>query len=482
MKRIIAFFVRQGVFGDLLSVAVIILGIGAAFLIKREVFPNVAFDVISIVTIFPGASPQEVEKLITNPLEQDLKEVDGIKKLQSGSIEGRSGIVIYLDPDQTTEEIAKSDIQDVVDRFTNEQLPANAEKPLVTAIQSKQAPIIEVSVAGEIPPLELRAIAKQLEYELERVSGVARVVQRGLRDIEIRVEADQQKLSRYRLSLDDLVDALKRQNVSIPGGTVEPPAGNTIAAISTKERIVRTVGDFANLDDVRKTIIRANDLGQALEVADVAKVFYDLERADVLNHTNGLPALSLTVLKKENADAIDLVDAIKQRVKELHPKIDPRVKISYINDFSEYIRRRLSILTGNLTIGLSLVLLLLPLMIPFRFALLIALGEPFAFLGTIWILHLTGHSINLISMLGLIIVSGILVDDSIVVTENAVRLVEEGKSPKEAAIEGTYQILSPVTASVLATTTAFLPMLFMSGIFGKFIREVPIAVIICSWG
>jgi len=179
------------------------------------VFPNIHFDVITVNTVYPGSPAKEVEKLITNPLEQDLKEVDGIKKLLSGSVEGRSGIVVFLDPDQTTESQGKSDIQDVVDRFSD--LPEGVkDRPVVTAVQSKQGPIIEVSVAGDIPPMELRKIAKQLEDEIERISGVARVVHRGLRDLEIRVEADQSRLSSYRISLEDLVNALKRQNVSIP--------------------------------------------------------------------------------------------------------------------------------------------------------------------------------------------------------------------------------------------------------------------------
>lgn len=471
MRKIIAFFVRQNLFGDLLTVSVIGVGIAVLFLIKREVFPNVNFDVVTVSTIFPGASPEEVEKLITNRIEQDLQEVDGIKRLQSNSIENRSGLTVWLDPDQTTAEAGESDIQDVVDRLTD--LPEEAEETIVTSLESKQSPIMEVSIAGEVPPMEMRALAKRLEKEIERVSGVARVVHRGLRDIEIRVEADKDRLSQYRLSLDDLILALKRQNVSIPGGTIEVAMEDPAA----RERIVRTIGEFHNLDDVRKTVIRANDLGQAIRVADVAKVSYELERATLVNHTRGLPALSLTILKKERADAIDVVDSVKRRMEELKPSLDPRIRVEFINDLSQFIRRRLSILTGNLTLGLALVLLMLPLLIPFRFSILIALGEPFAFLGTLIVLHVLGYSINLISMIGLIIVSGILVDDSIVVTENAVRLVEDGMDPYEAAVDGTMQIIPPVVASVSTAIVAFLPMAFMSGIFGKFVKEIPIAVL-----
>ncbi|HRK01085.1 MAG TPA: efflux RND transporter permease subunit, partial [Oligoflexia bacterium] len=330
-----------------------------------------------------------------------------------------------------------------------------------------------VSVSGAMTDLELRKVAKHLENEIEAIPGVARVVHRGLRDLEIRVEADQNKLARYRLSLDDLIRSLKGQNVSIPGGTVEADPEHP----ERDERIVRTIGDFLTLEDVRKTVIRANDLAQGVRVGDVAKVYDDLERATTINGTDGLPAFGLTVLKKEKADAITLVDSLKTKLNQIGKNLDPRVKLSFLNDMSEFIRRRLNILTGNLMIGLVLVLFLLSLILPIRVALIVSLGIPFAFLGTMLIFQWMGFSINLISMLGLIIVSGMLVDDAIVVTDNSVRLIEEGMEPRAAAIEGASQMVAPVTASVLTTIVAFLPMMFMSGIFGKFVREIPLGVI-----
>jgi multidrug efflux pump subunit AcrB len=471
MRSIVTFFVRNHLFGDLLTLAVIGVGFASLFLIRREVFPNVQFDIVNVVTVYPGASPEEVEKLITNPIEQDLQEVDGIKKVLSTSEESRSDIGVFVDPDRANLDKVKSDIQDIIDRKTD--LPAGAEKPVVVSLETKQAPVIDVTVSGDLPELEMRKVLKTLEAEIETIPGVARAVPNPLRKVEIRVEADLQKLNQYRLALDDIVLALKGQNVTIPGGTIEVRGENDKGV----ESIVRTIGEFKTLEDVLKTPIRANDLGRTITVGDVAKAHYELDRPSVLVTTNGKRSTNLTVLLKENTDAIDVVDRVRSRITAFAKTLDPRVKIGFINDMSEFIRRRLSVLTGNLTIGLTLVLLMLPMMIPFRFSLLIALGEPFAFLGTILLLYMFGYSINLISMLGLIIVSGILVDDSIVVTENAVRIVEEGKDPSVAAIDGTLQIMPPVTASVLSTTTAFLPMLFMSGIFGKFVREIPIAVI-----
>lgn len=474
MKKIIEFFVKQSLFGDVITVGVLVVGAVSITLIQREAFPNIAFDVIAIESILPGASPDDTERLLTNTIEQDLKEVDGIKKIQSYSVENLSRIVVFLDPDQTTEKEGKSDIQDVVDRIND--LPTDTQKPLVTSMESKFTPIIEVSLAGEgVDELRLREIAKDLEDEIEKLPGVARVVPRGLRDLEIRVEPNLQQLSRYRLSLDELITALARQNISIPGGLIETHPNDP----DSRERYVRTTGEFTDLAGVENTVIRANDLGIPVRIKDVAKVSYALERAQLLNRANGIPSLALTVLKKEKADAITLVDQLKERLDQIKPSLDEGVSLSYINDVSQFIRRRLSVLTGNLLIGLTLVVLILPLLMPFKFSLIISLGVPFAFLGATTLLYNWGISINLISMMGLIIVTGILVDDAIVVTENAAANVEKGMDPKTAAIEGTAKLVAPVTASVLTTMMAFLPMMFMSGIFGKFIKYIPIGVIVC---
>ncbi len=471
MNRLIAFFVDKRVFVDVFSVMLVLVGIGSLFLIKREVFPSVTFDIITISVEAPGSSATEVEKLITNPLEQDLKEVDGIKKLQSISIEGRSQLVAQLDPDQTTEQKGKADIQDVVDRFP---LPAGVLQPIVTSVKSDQTPIIEVVLGGNLSPLELREKARELEKQIEALPGVARVVTTGLRKKEIHVAADLRKLSRYRLTLDDLVRSLRGQNQTLSAGVIEADP----AKQDPNERLVKVSGEFKSLDDIRNTVIRANESAVAISVGDVANIYYDLERASLIMRTNSKPSLNLTVLKKAKADAIQLVDDLQKRIEELRPTLGAGLEVSFVNDFSSFIRRRISVLSGNLFVGLGLVLLILGALLQIRVAVLVSLGIPFSFLGTLFLFYNFDNSLNLVSLIGLIIVSGMLVDDAIVVTDNAVRLMDEGMSPRDAAVVGTQQIWPAVTASVLTTVVAFLPMMFMSGIFGKFIKEIPLGVIL----
>ncbi len=472
MNKLIEFFARQGIFADIVTVATIGMGFLSASLIQREIFPNVQLGFVTITTIYPGASPAESEKLITNPLEQDLKEVDGIKKLFSTSAEGRSYIVAQIDEDQTTQEEAKNDINDVVDQFKD--LPDGAEDPVVIAIETKQQPIVEVHLFGNVDPMVLREEARKLENKIESLRGVAKVVNKGIRDLEIRVEADPSILENYSLSLDDIMVALRAQNNNVPGGVIETIPSST----ESVEKLIRTIGEFTDLESVKETVIRANDLGQPLKVSDVANVFYELKRESLRNRTDGKASIQLTILKKESADAISTVDNLLDHMTEWKKTIEEKgLSISYINDFSYFIRRRLKILISNLGIGLILVFIVLSLILPFKVALIAAVGIPFAFLGALIFFFIDGISINLLTLMGFIIVVGMLVDDAIVVTDNAVRYIEEGMDPKEAAIKGTQQIWGPVTASVLTTIIAFLPLMFMSGMMGKFVKFLPIGVI-----
>ncbi len=481
MSRLIAFFARQGLFSELLTFLVIGVGLYSMVTIKKEVFPNVQYDVITIYTYFPGAAPSEVEKLITNPMEQDLKEVDGIKKMFSTSIEGLSVVVIQLDPDQTTQEEAKVDVQDVIDRL--DELPDQAEDPIVTALESKIVPIVEVTMSGGSDPFALKEAARYVENELEKVKGVSRVDVRGEREYEIRVEISSKQLQRYQISLLEVVNALRDQNVSIPGGTF-----TQIADGIEKDVILRTDGQFDGVDDVKKTVIRSNDLGRSIMLEDVAKVFMGLKEEQLAHRVNGKESIRLVVMKKENADAIDMIDTVKSllpgteesvaaSIKKLNPEKIKGIEFEVVNDTSNLIRRRLGVLSNNLLVGLILVVIILSLFLPWKVSLVTAIGIPFSFLGTMTFFDMNNISLNLITMMGLIIVVGMLVDDAVVVTENAVREMEDGATPMEGAIKSTQRIWNAIFASVMTTILAFFPMTIMSGIFGKFVSYIPIGVI-----
>ena len=473
MNRLIEFFAKQGLFAVLILIYTLVMGVYVVFLIQKEAFPNIQRDVLRIETIFPGASPTETEKLVTNPIEQALKTVMGIKRLKSTSIEGRSYVSVELDPDQTTVFEAKQDVKEAIDRI--ERFPERAEDPIVVSLETKYRPVIKlvISTSDEtVTPIELRNTARFVQDEIEKLSGVASIDAYGIGDLEIHVEAIPKKLSLYQLTLADITRAIASQNQNIPGGVIEQNTSD-----GKREVLVRTVNDYEDVKDIENTVVRSNDLVNAILIKDVANVSYGLERPVTLFRGNSKDSIYLTIKKKETSDSIRLVDAIKKRVEDLKPRLSQDIEFTFVDDLSYFIRRRLNVLINNLSIGLALVLIILSFFFPLKVALLTAIGIPFAFLGTLIFFHVTGVSLNLLTMMGLIIVLGMLVDDAIVVIENTMRYIEKGYSSTEAAIKATCQIWQPVTAAVCTTIVVFLPLMFMSGIIGKFIAILPLGVL-----
>lgn len=473
MNKLIEFFARQKTFPELITILVIVGGLFALTQIRREAFPNVDFDTVMVTTIYPGASPKEVERLISSPIEEDLREVTGIKKMFSVSVEGRSEIIIQVDSDQSTTDEVKDDVQLIVDRF--QDLPEDAEDPIVTVIESKIMPVIEVAVSAEMDEVQLKKTAKYIESEIEMLSEVSSVDISGIKKYEYRILLDIQKLQKNDLSLQEILTALSETNITIPAGDFTMHSGERLK----KDMVVRTTGEFESAKDIENLVIRTNDLGRVLRVSDVAEVKFQLADPDILYKAAGKNSLRLVVKKKEKADAIKLVNNLKAKMQELQKKPNLKeVSVDYINDSSYYIKNRLNVLTSNLVVGLILVLLILSLFLPLRVALIVSVGIPFSFLVTIWIFQYLGFSLNMISVMGLIIVIGMLVDDAIVVIENSVRYMEEGLSPIEASIKGTQSIWRAVFASVMTTVLAFWPMTMITGIFGKFVQYIPYAVMI----
>ncbi|HSV43306.1 MAG TPA: efflux RND transporter permease subunit, partial [Candidatus Bathyarchaeia archaeon] len=336
-------------------------------------------------------------------------------------------------------------------------------------LNSDEFPVFEISLGGNIPEAQLREHAENLEDILLDVSGVASITRYGWRDPEFWVEVDPEKLAEFHVSMEEMMRALASRNITLPGGLIRT---------KELEYSIRTTGEFDTAPEIEEVVIRANDAGNSIRVKDVAKVRASFEDASTIVETNGNPTLTMIVVKTGEADIIHLVDRVKKALAQFQQGLSDDVEITITNDMSYYVKRRLNVLTSNGMIGLFLVILVLFVFLDPIPALTTAFGIPFALFATFGIMSLFGISVNLISMLGLIIVLGMLVDDGIVVSENVYRYVEQGLSPKEAAIRGTNEVIAPVLGTILTTVAAFAPLLFMTDIMGKFIRQIPIAVII----
>lgn len=473
MNSLVEYFLSRSIFVNLLTV--LLLGVGGylAWSMNREAMPNVEFDIVSVTTIYVGASPQEVEKLVTNPLEESLQAVDGIREIFSGSIENRSGIIVTLDPDITDKRKVLDDIQTAVDSV--DDLPDEAEDPYVVEFTTANQAIIRVSLArardaaDKVPDTMLRDQARILEDELNDIDGVARVDREGWRAREIQVDLNPNLLARYYLSPAQVVRALQSRNLNFPGGEIEE---------NNREIVLRTVGELNTANEIAHVYVRSNDTGQFVQIRNVAHVAEEFEDSLYIDKTAGSPSITLVVRKQKTADIIKVVNSVKEKVSQYQETAPEGLEASYVQDFSYYVKRRLGVLMGNGLGGLALVVGSLFIFMGWRTSLMVALGIPISFAITLIFMDYYGVTINLISMLGLIIVVGIVVDDAIIVSENFYRYLEEGHSSFQAALKGTMEVVPPVTATIATTVAAFGPLLFMTGIMGKFIHTIPLVIII----
>ena len=464
--NITKFSVKNSLFVNFLSFMMLAMGLVAAFLTRKEAFPNVTFDYAYVQTVYPGATSEDVEKYVTIPLEKEIRDVSGIEELISDSRENLSYILIKIDPDADKSKVV-GDVQKAVDRVNTLPL-AIEDDPLVEDISFDEHPVIEYCLAG-LPEEELQGYAEALEDRLAEMEGVSRVTRRGWRDKEIWIELDPVKMEERYVSYDEVVNALRARNISMPGGKF---------LTKGKEISVRTIGEFETPQEIEEVIIRANDSGNWLKIKDVASVKYGFEDEDIINKTWGKRSISLIVQKRDRDDAIEVVSSTRKAIQEFLKETPDKLIVTEADDLSYYIKRRLNVLKKNAIIGLILVVASLLVFLSRRVALLTALGLAIAFSFSIFIMGAMDISINLISMFGLIVVLGMLVDDGIIIAENCYRYIEDGYDPREAAIIGASEVAKPVTAAVLTTIVASAPLLFMSGMLGKFVREIPIVVMI----
>lgn len=466
---IFRFFLRQKESLNILFWGVIIAGTYLSFEITKEAFGSFDFDLVTVTTRYPGATPEEVEQLVTAPLENAIKTVEGIDKMHSTSAEGISAILLELDPDAPSNAPIIRDIEREVDRVTANELPERSEDPLVREITSA-FPVLTVGVAGDVSPLHLREIADRLEDDLLDLDGVSRVSLNGFLEREMWVETTPEALARHHLSLNDLIVAVRQGDVNIPGGRIET---------DEREISIRAVGRLQSPGDVRDIVVRSNEMGEKVSVGDIARITDRLERERQITRINGRPSIQVQVLKQQKGDTLELDEAIRELLVTYRDRY-PDISFTTADESAFYIRRRLNVLLSNGAIGMGLVLLMMFLFLSGNSAVWTAASIPFAFLGGLITVWLMGYSINLITLFAFVLVSGMLVDTGIVISENIERRREQSNAhPFTTASEGVSEMALPVFASVLTTVLAFAPLGFMSGIVGKFLRQMPVVLIAC---
>lgn len=477
MKKLIDFFIKEKLIITLAVFVTLLAGLVILMSLNRESFPDVNLDMVTIKTIYPGAAPDEVENLVTIPLEKEIRGVVGLDKVLCYNIENVSVIVAYIEENVSDKKKVVDDIKDAVQRVTD--LPDSAEEPLVEEITTEETPAIDIAlmIDGEdsVSYAKLRATAKKLEDELLFVDGVASVDKLGYLDKEYLIEVDPAALSRYRVGLNTVIYRLKMRNVDLPGGVLR---------VGDNEFILRTVGQYKNADEIRNTVIFSNDAGFVTRLKDIAKVTDGFEEAELLERVNRKNAIILKIKKKHTADMINVTDEIKLLLKKFEKTLPQDVSLHYFNDYSRFVRSRLSSLITNAAVGFVLLLMILVMMLGFRMSAIVSISIPVTFMIAFMGMHLSGITLNVISMFALVMVLGMIVDFSIVVAENSYRYLEQGVPKRESVEKGLAEVFPSMTTTLLCIIAAFAPLLFVSGLVGKFVYAIPMVIIIClaaSW-
>lgn len=469
IKSLIEWFINRSLVVNLITVLIVIVGSISLITIQKEMFPKVEFDVITINTVYPGTTSEDVEKLVTITIEREIRGIDGIRNINALSLEGLSLIYVEVDPDSEQQEVL-DDLNQAINSISD--LPSESENPVVRSASNNSKGVMKIALTGG-EYSELREVSKKLRDHLERKEGrVSLVNLEGYRVDDIRIYLDLEKMNEEEITLSDVKSSIKNRNLNLSAGKIETPKGDIL---------IRTVAEFVDEKDIEEVIIRSNDSGQKVLIKDVARVVRAPVEGSALQRSQGKEAIFLQVMIKESADIIKTTDSIKKLTKnffESSKKLS-HMHYSYTDDLSFYVKRRLNVLKNNGLLGMGLVFLCLLLFLNFSTSVITSLGAPLAFLVSFAVMQYMGVSLNLISMFGLILVLGMLVDDSIIVSEHFYQKIEDGMEPKKAALEAALETIQPVTATVLTTIVAFGALFFMGGIMGKFLWPIPAVVIIC---
>jgi multidrug efflux pump subunit AcrB len=461
----IRFFATHPTAANLLMIGLIVIGVLALPDIRRETFPDITPQQIEVRVIYPAASAEDVEEAICQRIEDAL---DGVNDVGELRCESREGVAIAVVEMREGGDLARflDDVNTEVDAI--DTFPDEAEAPVIRRLgQTDQ--VVSLAVSGPMSVPDLKAYSEQLKDRLVRLEEVSQVNIFGFSDHQFRIELSAQSLRQYGLSTADIAAVVARQSVDLPSGTIETTERDVLIRFADERR------STAELEDL---VVIAGATGAEIRLGDIATVTdrFELDEEKVI--FNGRRAGVLQITKTKDEDALRVVDAVNALVERERQTAPPEVRLALTQDVASIVRDRLDLLVRNGGQGLVLVLLTLWLFFSFRFSFWVAMGLPVSFLGTLFVMSLMGYSVNMITMVALLIAIGLLMDDGIVIAENIASQVRKGKSVFEAAILGTRQVAGGVTASFLTTICVFTPLALMAGDIGKVLRVLPVVLIV----
>ena len=459
-----------------------IIGLAAYVAIPKESAPQIEFATIIVTTVYPGASPDDIESIITQEIENEIASIDGIDELRSTSTEGVSTVVITFLPDVKVDD-AKIDVRDGVDRAKAE-FPSDVEEPIVSELDTSEFPIININLAANYSLAQLRDVAEDLQDELESIAGVLEVNLIGGLEREVQVNVDLNALQGYNLTFNDVIGVIQRENSNIPGGSID---------IDRLNYLVRIDGEFEDPSEIEALVVKAEG-GTPIYVRDVADIEFGFKdrtsysRLEVfqteqedgefvpIDDVHDLQVITLVVKKKPGENIIETVDSVQETV-DTYP-LPTGTEVTYTGNEADNIKTLVEDLENNIIAGIIFVIAVLLFFLGVRNATLVGIAIPLSMFLTFIIFSAMGQTLNFIILFSLIIALGMLVDNAIVIVENIYRYREEGYDRWEAAKLGTGEVGMAVAASTATTVAAFAPMLLWPGIIGKFMSYMPLTLIV----
>ncbi len=466
MRGVIAAFARNTVFANILLVLIFLAGGLAVTSMIRENFPEFSLDMITISVPYPGADPEEVEEGVSRKIEEAVEGIEGIKQYNTESNENFGTAMIEVRNGY--------DLDDVLDEVRTKvnaisTFPVDAEKPVISELTLKD-PVMLLYLSGNMPERRIKEWSERIKDELQQLREISQVEIFGARDYEIGIEVSEDRLRQYDLTFSDVAGAIRRSNLNLGGGTLRT---------SGEEIRIRTVGRKYTGRELAAIVVMAGPGGEVITLDRIARIDDGFTEDPINARINGDPSVMLIVYKTKAEDALKISEAVLKYADAKQAILPEGANLKILYDNTDMLRKRIDLLTRNGLIGLVIVFLLLWAFLNVRLSLWGGMGIPVSIAGALAVLWAMGGTLNMISLFALIMVLGIVVDDAIVVGEAIYVHRKRGLPPIQAAVEGVCEVGLPVIAAVITTIVAFIPLLYVGGIMGKFISILPVVVIAC---
>lgn len=465
MRKVISYFIRYEVAVNVVIIAFIAFGIIGLSRMKSSFFPLIESQIINIDLNYPGATPEEIEEGIVLKIEDNLKGLAGIDRVTSTSRQGGGSITVEIDKDEDID-IMVTEVKNAVDRVPT--FPADME-PLIIAKEENIRETISFAINGkDIPLATLKQIGRSIENDIRRMDGISQIEIYGFPEEEIQIAVRENDLLAYNLTFQEVANAVAETNILTSGGDIKT---------SAEDFLIRASNRSYYADELNNIVVRANNNGTLVQLEDVATVRDQFSETPNASFFSGNIAVNVNISNTNNEDLLSTAEQINAYVEEYNQSHDV-VQLDITQDSSIRLNQRTQLLLENGIVGILLVLLFLSFFLNTRLAFWVAFGLPVAFLGMFIFAGSFGVTINVLSLFGMIIVIGILVDDGIVISENIYQHYEMGKSPVKAAIDGTMEVIPPIVSAIITTVLAFATFQFLDSRIGEFFSEVSTVVIL----